>query len=108
MTQWVPGREGKPSLLAAAAAAAAPGMASEARAPWTPGIVNPDQDSLNLSYTSQDIRIWIIRNREGIRLKLCVVVPAACWIAKAGGKACAPAYGEAEMIPGVAAKYKDF
>lgn len=58
MTQWVPGREGKPILLAAAAAAAAPGMASEARAPWTPGIVNPDQDSLNLRDKSQDIIIW--------------------------------------------------
>lgn len=57
MTQWVPGKTGKPSLLAAAAAAAAPGMASEAKVPGTPGIVNPVQDGFNfMLYKTQEFR----------------------------------------------------
>lgn len=100
MTQCVPGKAGKPSLLAAAAAAAAPGMAIEAKAPGTPGIVNPVQDGFNFM-------LYKTRNTEGIRVELCAIVPAACWIAKAGWKPCAPGYGAAEMIPGVAAKYQD-
>lgn len=57
MTQWVPGREGKPSLLAAAAAAAPPGMASEARAPGTPGIVNPVQEGVKCTlYITRQIQ----------------------------------------------------
>lgn len=55
MTQCVPGKAGKPILLAAAAAA--PGMASEAKAPGTPGIVNPVQDGLNyICYTRHEIQ----------------------------------------------------
>ncbi len=97
MTQCVPGKAGKPILLAAAAA---PGMVSDAKAPGTPGIVNPVQDGFNCM-------LYKTRNTEGIRVELCAVVPAACWIAKAWGKACAPGYGAAEMIPGVAAKYQE-